>query len=88
VWNDATTYNGDASPLANTRCYEWIHPLHDIFGALRAAGLAIDWFHEHDALIWPLFANMQESADSLCRLPADHPQLPLSFSLKAIKPER
>jgi SAM-dependent methyltransferase len=85
VWNDATTYNGDTTPLANTRCYEWTHPLTDIFAALRAAGLAIDWFHEHDALTWPLFPNMQKGDDGLYRLPTDHPQLPLSFSLKAVK---
>jgi SAM-dependent methyltransferase len=85
-WNDATTYNGDATPLTNARCYEWIHPLHDIFGALRAAGLAIAWFHKHDTLTWPLFPNMKEGADGLYRLPTDHPRLPLSFSLKAVKP--
>jgi SAM-dependent methyltransferase len=85
VWNDPTTYNGDTTPLANPRCYEWIHPLHDIFAALRGAGLAIDWFHEHDALTWPLFPNMRKGADGLYHLPTDHPRLPLAFSLKAVK---
>jgi SAM-dependent methyltransferase len=86
VWDDAKTYNGDATPLANPRCYEWIHPLHDIFSALRGPGLAIDWLHEHDALTWPLFPNMVEGSDGLYRLPTDHPQLPLAFSLRAVKP--
>lgn len=82
-----TTYNGSQKLLKNTRNYEWTHPLCDVIGALRAAGLAIDWLHEHPALTWPLFPNMMESSDGLYHLPPDFPQLPLSFSLKAVKPK-
>jgi SAM-dependent methyltransferase len=81
----ATTYNGSTRELRNRRNYEWIHPLTDIVGGLRAAGMAIDWLHEHPALTWPLFPNMIEGEDGLYRMPADFPQLPLSFSLKAVK---
>ena len=81
----ATTYNGSAKELRNKRVYEWIHPLSDIINSLRAAGLALAWLHEHDALTWDLFPNMVEGEDGLYRLPADFPQLPLSFSLKAVK---
>jgi SAM-dependent methyltransferase len=79
------TYSGASDRLRNTRTYEWIHPLADIIGALRAAGLTIDWYHEHAALTWALFPNMQRGADGLYRLPKDFPQLPLAFSLKAVK---
>lgn len=79
------TYNGAADRLSNTRTYEWIHPLSDIIGSLLEAGLAIEWYHEHAALTWPLFPNMIKSADGLYRLPSGHPQLSLSFSLKAAK---
>jgi SAM-dependent methyltransferase len=79
------TYNGASDRLQNTRTYEWIHPLSDIIGSLREAGLGIDWYHEHPALTWALFPNMIEGEDGLYRMPADFPQLPLSFSLKAVK---
>jgi SAM-dependent methyltransferase len=79
------TYSGAGDRLTNTRTYEWIHPLADVIGALRAAGLMIDWFHEHTALTWALFPNMERNDDGLYRLPKDFPQLPLAFSLKAVK---
>jgi SAM-dependent methyltransferase len=79
------TYNGASDRLSNTRTYEWVHPLSDIIGSLREAGLSIDWYHEHAALTWPLFPNMAVSDDGLYRLPQDFPQLPLAFSLKAVK---
>ncbi|HEY7765372.1 MAG TPA: class I SAM-dependent methyltransferase, partial [Aestuariivirgaceae bacterium] len=79
------TYNGSSQELSHKRTYEWIHPLADIIGALRGAGLGLEWYHEHPALTWPLFPNMMCSADGLYRLPPEFPQLPLSFSLKAVK---
>jgi SAM-dependent methyltransferase len=79
------TYSGAGDRLKNTRTYEWIHPLADIIGALRAAGLSIDWYHEHAALTFALFPNMERHEDGLYRLPQEFPQLPLAFSLKAVK---
>jgi SAM-dependent methyltransferase len=79
------TYTGSSQELTNRRIYEWIHPLSDIIGSLRAAGMALDWYHEHPALTWALFPNMIQSEDGLYRLPPDFPQLPLAFSLKAVK---
>ncbi|MBL8895083.1 MAG: class I SAM-dependent methyltransferase [Rhizobiales bacterium] len=83
--DDAKTYNGSEKELRNRRVYEWIHPLSDILNGLNAAGLSLAWLHEHAALTWALFPNMVEGEDGLYRLPADYPQLPLSFSLKAVK---
>jgi SAM-dependent methyltransferase len=80
-----TTYNGSKQVLQNTRNYEWIHPLSDIIGGLRAHGMMLDWLHEHNALTWDLFPNMVEGEDGLYRLPGGFPQLPLSFSLRAVK---
>ena len=81
-----TTYTGDETKLAHRENYEWIHPLSDILNGLIGAGLRLDWHHEHSALTWNLFPNMEEGRDGLYRLPAGHPQLPLSFSLKASRP--
>lgn len=82
--NDVT-YNGDPTPMANRKNYEWIHPLSSILNALVSAGLALEWLHEHEALTWALFPMMSEGPDGLYRLPPDHPPLPLSFSLRARK---
>jgi SAM-dependent methyltransferase len=80
---EETTYTGDETRLLNRRNYSWIHPLSDILNGLIGAGLRLDWLHEHAALTWKLFPEMVECGDGLYRLPAGHPQLPLSFSLKA-----
>ncbi len=81
----ATTYTGAEDELANKKTYSWQHPLSDIINGLIAAGLTLSWFREHAALVWPLFPNMKEGEDGLYRLPADHVQLPLAFSLEARK---
>jgi hypothetical protein len=80
-----TTYNGDPTELVNRRVFEWIHPLSDIIGGLLAAGMRLEWLHEFEALPWPLFPMMTEGEDGLFRLPPDVPQLPLAFSLRAVK---
>lgn len=79
------TYTGAADKLVNKKVYEWYHPLSDIINGLIAAGMNLSWLHEHAALTWPLFPNMKVSADGLYRLPAEHVQLPLAFSLEARK---
>jgi SAM-dependent methyltransferase len=79
------TYTGAADVLAHKRTYSWQHPLSDIINGLIAAGMSLTWLHEHAALTWPLFPNMTASEDGLYRLPAEHVQLPLAFSLEATK---
>jgi SAM-dependent methyltransferase len=79
------TYTGAADILNHKKTYSWQHPLSDIINGLIAAGMGLAWLHEHAALTWPLFPNMTMSADGLYRLPADHVQLPLAFSLEAKK---
>jgi SAM-dependent methyltransferase len=79
------TYTRAADVLANKKTYSWQHPLSDIINGLIGAGMALNWLHEHAALTWPLFPNMTVSDDGLYRLPADHAQLPLAFSLEARK---
>ena len=86
VMEDATTYTGDAREVAHKRTYEWIHPLGDIVTALAAAGLRLDWLHEHEELPYKLFPKMVPAGSpGLFRLPDGHPRLALSFSLKAVK---
>jgi hypothetical protein len=71
--------------LRNSRTWQWLHPISDILTALIEAGLRIDRFQEHDSCAWRVFDNLVK------REPADYawpgkPWLPLSFSLRAVKP--
>jgi SAM-dependent methyltransferase len=80
------TYTGDARRLEHARNYNWIHPLSDILNALSAAGLSLEWLHEHELLPYKLFPMMVPAeSPGLFRLPEDIPPLALSFSLKAVK---
>lgn len=79
------TYTGATDILTNKKLYEWQHPLSDIINSLMAAGMALNWLHEHAATTWAFFPNMTVCEDGLYRLPADHVQLPLAFSLEARK---
>jgi SAM-dependent methyltransferase len=81
----ATTYTGAADVLENRKTFAWQHPLADIINGLIAAGMTLAWLHEHAALTWPIFPNMTKSEDGLYRLPADHVQMALAFSLEARK---
>ena len=79
------TYTGDPDVLANSQTREWIHPLSEVVGGLIAAGLRLDFLHEHEMLAWPAFPMMVEAPGRLYRLPPEHPPLPLSYSLQATK---
>lgn len=85
AFDEEVTYTGDTTKLANTRTYEWIHPLGEVIGALLQAGLQLDFLHEHDRLAWSMFPMMEADGEGMFRLPADHPTLPLAYSLKAVK---
>jgi SAM-dependent methyltransferase len=81
----ATTYTGDATPLANTKTYQWIHPVSEIVSGLLGAGLQIEMLHEHELLPWKPFPMMVAAGDGYYRLPDGAPPIPLAVSLKARK---
>jgi SAM-dependent methyltransferase len=86
----AFTYEDDrdyANPdvrLRNTRQHVFMHPLGTVVTALIAAGLELEWLHEHDAVPWRMFACLAQGPDGMYRW-ADRPWLPLSFSLRAVR---
>ncbi len=87
VFDEPTTYNGDPQILENKRTYEWAHPFSRIVGALLGAGLSLDFLNEHETLPWQFFPMMVRGNDGWFRMPDGHVPLPLSFSLKASKPD-
>jgi SAM-dependent methyltransferase len=84
VFDDPTDYANAEARLANSRTVNWSHPLADILGSLRAAGLALDWLHEHPRLTWKLFPGLVQDADQLWTWPG-RPWLPLAVSLRAVR---
>lgn len=64
--------------------YEWAHSLSDVFNALIAAGLRIEFLHEFPFTIYPQFPDLMERGlDGLWHLKDGDASLPLLFSLKA-----
>jgi SAM-dependent methyltransferase len=85
VFDAATSYSDDPTPLAARRTYEWIHSISRVVGALIGAGLRLDFLHEHQGLPWPPFPMCKRGADGLWHLPDGVPAFPLSYSLRATK---
>jgi hypothetical protein len=83
IGNDPRDYADPTARLANSRTYNWIHPLGVLVTALIASGLTLDWLHEHDAVTWRMFECLVQDAE-LYRWP-DKPWLPLAFSLLATR---
>ncbi len=79
---ESRDYADPDARLENAITHQWIHPISDVLAALMDAGLRLDWLHEHDAIVWRMFACLIEDADGLYRWP-DKPWLPLAYSLRA-----
>jgi hypothetical protein len=82
---DSTVYPGDPAVVEHRTSHVWMHPFSVILGGLIDAGMTISMFHEHEVLPWQMMPMMAVGPDRLWRLPAGHPRIPLSFSLRARK---
>jgi SAM-dependent methyltransferase len=81
---DDADYADPTATLTNTRTVEWMHPLGRTITDLIAAGLTIDFLHEHDAVPWQMFSACERGDDGLYRWPGE-PLLPLGMSLGATR---
>jgi SAM-dependent methyltransferase len=84
AYDEPFDYANPAARLANSRTIVWMHGLADILGALRAAGLRLDWLHEHPGLTSPLFPGLVQGPDRLWTWPG-RAWLPLALSLRAVR---
>ena len=84
VMEEAQDYIDETTTVVNATTHTWIHPISDIISSLLAAGLTLDWFHEHEAVTWRMFGILVRDAERLWRWP-DRPWLPLAFSLRATR---
>ena len=84
-WVERTggSYTGPAQTAANT-FIKWNHHIGSVVNALAAAGLRIEFLHEYDFTDAP-WDGLERGEDGLWRIPADRFQIPLMFSLRAVK---
>ena len=84
-WEDDGTYADRTAKVEHRTTYEWTHSLSDIVNALIAAGLRIEFVHEFPYSCIRKLACMEEGEDGWWRFRDRSVNLPLLFSLKAVK---
>ena len=67
------------------QAFEWAHGLGRVTTSLIDAGLTVDFLHEHDRIVWPMFPGMVEAGKGWWKMPPGHKHLPVSYSIKATK---
>jgi SAM-dependent methyltransferase len=80
------TYADLDAPTVHNASYEWQHPLGTVVTALVDAGLRIEFLHEHPFTLFPRWPFLQRRDDGSFVLPPGMPDLPLMYSLRAVKP--
>lgn len=80
VLEEATDYADDEAVIEHARTWEWMHPLDEVFGALRAAGVSIDDFAERYEVPWQIFRVTVPQGDGMFGWPAER-WLPLSYEI-------
>lgn len=85
VLDDPSDYADADAKLVNARTWEWMHPLDEVFGALRAAGLTVDDFAEHYVVPWRIFPVTVPKGEGMFGWPRER-WLPLSYELVASWP--
>jgi SAM-dependent methyltransferase len=65
----------------------WRHELGQVVTALVKAGLLLEFLHEHDAADIQIMPDLVQRDDGMWVLPEGRPSMPLSFSLRARRPE-
>ncbi|WP_327105913.1 class I SAM-dependent methyltransferase [Nonomuraea glycinis] len=81
VYDEPYTYTG-SERLTNTISVQFQHTLGDVISALAAAGLRIDFLHEHDHTLFKRFATL-EPRNGRYQVPEGQPRIPLMFSIRA-----
>lgn len=87
VSSDGDDYAEGVGVLDPMPSIEWPHPIGDVVTALIGAGLEIQLLKEHDVIAyapWQVLERVPGEA-MLWRLPENQPQIPLEYSLRAIK---
>ncbi|MFD0013591.1 class I SAM-dependent methyltransferase [[Kitasatospora] papulosa] len=90
AWVDDSpgTYADLDAVTVHNRSVEWQHPVGEVVSALAAAGLRIEFLHEHDASLFPRYQVLKRGGDGYYRFPSDRPRIPMMYSIKASRQVR
>ncbi|MBD2832633.1 class I SAM-dependent methyltransferase [Streptomyces sp. NPDC049952] len=90
AWVDDSpgTYADLDAVTVHNRSVEWQHPVGEVVSALAAAGLRIEFLHEHDASLFPRYQVLKRGGDGYYRFPSDRPRIPMMYSIKASRQGR
>ncbi|MHA2238152.1 MAG: class I SAM-dependent methyltransferase [Candidatus Hodarchaeales archaeon] len=72
--------------IKNKKEYGWVHNMGYIINSLIKAGLQIEFLHEYPFVSWQMFPFLVEKEGNWWHLPEKYEKIPLTFTLKAIKP--
>jgi SAM-dependent methyltransferase len=86
VYEQSGSYAGGGDTKNNT-AIGFSHTLGDIVSAIAGAGLRIGFLHEFDVTMFRRYPVLEAGDDHLYRLPAGHPRIPLTFSIRATAPD-
>ncbi len=87
LYDESTgTYADLDAPTTHNASYEWQHPLGTVITALVDAGLEIQFLHEYGFTLFPRWPFLERRDDGTFVLPPELPQLPLIYSVRALKP--
>jgi 2-polyprenyl-3-methyl-5-hydroxy-6-metoxy-1,4-benzoquinol methylase len=81
-----TSYAESDAEVVEPAEYGWCHSLGDTVSALVAAGLRVEFLHEHPFTVYRQLPFMKRGADGYWRLPKHGQSVPLMFSIRATKP--
>jgi SAM-dependent methyltransferase len=72
--------------LGNSLNFSWIYSMGDVVTALVTNGLRIEFLHEFPSSAFNQFPFLERGSDGLWHIPARLEQIPLVFSIRAVKP--
>jgi SAM-dependent methyltransferase len=85
VWDEPGTYTDPGAATANNRSVQFQHGLGSVVSALAAAGLRLEFLHEHDYTLFERYKSLERHG-TVYRLPEGRPRVPMMYSLRAEKP--
>ncbi|HET9719866.1 MAG TPA: class I SAM-dependent methyltransferase [Solirubrobacteraceae bacterium] len=87
VWDEPGTYVETDHVFQSTVTHEWNHGLGEILTALMDSGLQPTMLVEHQSVPWEaLPGQMEQDEDSHWRLREGRSRLPLTYTVRAVKP--
>jgi hypothetical protein len=86
VWDGPDPDYMDRNYIVQNPSYEWQWTVSDIINAVLEAGLRLSFFNEFGALEDPVYPDMVRQPDGRYTFPDMPVELPILFSLKALKP--